>query len=148
MASKKDSTTVSLLNYQADYLRERHSYVSESLNTLIEMYKDLISIEKRDLDLKKNEVEYVFDSLNGIIPNALSVQMLHASIEDSAVYDNLHLKYNVDVKKLSEKIQAMNNLQRLAIVDAAQVFWYSKAPDNIEDVHSYKLRKSGLVREF
>jgi len=147
MANKKDSTTVSLLNTQALFLRERHNYISESLNTVIELYKDLINIEKRKLDLTENEVEYIFDCLNGIIPNALAVQMLHASIEDAAVYDSLHLKYNVDVKQLSSKIQNMNNLQRLAIIDAAQVFWYCKA-DNVENTYEYKLRKSGLVREF
>lgn len=148
MAQKKDATTVSLLNTQAEYLRDRHNYISISLNILIEIYKDLINSEKRKLDLKKNEVEYIFNSLDGIILNALSVQMLHARIEDSAVYDNLHLKYDVDVKRLSEKIKNMNNLQRLAIIDAAQVFWYSKAPDNVEDTYEYKLKKSGLIREF
>ena len=65
----------------------------------------------------------IVDSLNGSIMDANTAQVLWAGIADSIRLDGLDKKWDVDGPALVEKLQGLNVLQAMALVDAAERFW-------------------------
>lgn len=135
-------TSIKISNEIADYVKLRFDFASSGIEEILNRYKDLIAIEKRNLNLTKNEAMLIVDSLNSTMKNLMVVQGLEANIEDSFFYEHLDAKWDVDGDLLLEKIKNYNNLQKLAILDGVEYYWQNSQMDSDE-----LLRKSGLWRE-
>lgn len=135
-------TTIKISNETAEYVKLRFDFASSGVEEILNRYKDLIAMEKRDLGLTKNEAMLIVDSLNSTMKNLMVVQGLAFNIEDGIHYEGLDEKWEVDGKALLEKIKNYNNLQKLAILDGVEYYWQNSHLDSDE-----LLRKSGLWRE-
>jgi len=137
---KKKLTSTSIYPETATYLSERFTSVAEGVADTISILEKLIALEKRELVLSESEAMYIFEAMSGVLIDTIAITELHAAIEDAAHFDKLDEKYKIDAEVLSNKIKAMNNLQRLAIIDGVRIFWNTANRD--ED----GLRLSGLAR--
>lgn len=135
-------TSVKISNNTVDYVKSRFDFASSGVEEILNRYKELIAIEKRNLGLTKNEAMLIVDSLNATIKDMMVIHGLEYNIEDGIHYEGLDEKWEVDGKALVEKLKSMNNLQRLAILDCVEYYWQNSQMDSDE-----LLRKSGLWRE-
>lgn len=135
-------TSVKISNNTVDYVKSRFDFASSGVEEILNRYKELIAIEKRNLGLTKNEAMLIVDSLNATIKDMMVIHGLEYNIEDGIHYEGLDEKWEVDGKALVEKLKSMNNLQRLAILDGVEYYWQNSQMDSDE-----LLRKSGLWRE-
>lgn len=94
------------------------------------MYFAMFTQKYSDHEIKKklteNEWKYLADSLNGTGVDGtfrFASNVLAASIEDSDSIDGLGEKWNVDVKKLSDKIANMSCSQIEAVYRRVESFW-------------------------
>lgn len=97
----------------------RSSIINRDLERLYTLYRRAI----REVSLTMAEACLIVDSLNGSIMDANTAQVLWAGIADSIRLDGLDKKWDVDGPALVEKLQGLNVLQAMALVDAAERFW-------------------------
>jgi hypothetical protein len=97
----------------------RSTVVSRDLERLYTLYSRAL----KQIDLTVEEGCLIVDSLNSTLHDADSARMLWGGIEDSIELDGLAEKWAVDGPALVEKLKGLNEIQALAIVDAAERFW-------------------------
>ena len=108
----------------------RSTIISRDLNRLYTLYRRAL----RQVNLTVDEACLIVDALNGSITTADDAGLLWARILDAIRYDKLDEKWKIDGKELVEKLQQLNELQAMAIVDAAERFWQLDSNDVREDV--------------
>lgn len=97
----------------------RSAVINRDLERLYTIYKRAL----KEVPLSASEACLIVDTLNGSLMDAYSARMLWASIEDAINLDGMDKKWEVDGKALVEKLRALNDLQAMALVDAAERFW-------------------------
>lgn len=97
----------------------RSGIISRDLERLYTLYKRAL----REVPLSLGETCLIVDALNGALIDADTARLLWAHVEDGIRIDGLDRKWNVDGAALVEKLRGLNDLQAMAIVDAAERFW-------------------------
>lgn len=119
-----------LVDQIAERGQSRSTIIARDLERLYTLYRRAL----RQVDLTVDEACLIVDALNGSLTTADDAGLLWAKIEDAIHYDRLDEKWNVDGKSLVEKLQRLNEIQVLAIVDAAERFWQLDSNNVREDV--------------
>ncbi len=85
----------------------------------------LYTLYQRNLprNLTEGDACLIVDVLNGTIMDANNARMLWAEVEDGCSLEGLAEKWEVDGPALVEKLKQLNDVQALAVVDAAEGFW-------------------------
>ena len=96
---------------------------SQTINRDLERLYDLYRRAIQETPLPLAEASLLVDCLNGSLVDARSAGMLWANVEDGIKYDGLEGKWEVDGKALVEKLRRLNQVQCLALIDAAERFW-------------------------
>lgn len=107
----------------------RSAVINRDLDRLYTLYKRAL----REVPLTVAEAWLIVDTLNGTIMDANSARMLWASVEDAVKLDGLDKKWDVDGQALIEKLRKLNDIQALALVDAAERFWQECPQENLQD---------------
>jgi len=97
----------------------RSTIISRDLTRLYTLYRRALA----QIELSVDEACLIVDALNGSLMDANSARLLWASIEDACKLDALDAKWNVDGAQLMQKLQQLNELQAMALVDAAERLW-------------------------
>jgi len=132
--STVEKTSVSLrpaILEQLDARGARSTVINRDLERLYTLYRRALA----KIDLTVEEACLIVDALspNGSTIDANSARLLWASIEDACRLDGLDKKWNVDGQQLVQKLQQLNELQCMAIADAAERFWFGPDRDD-EDI--------------
>ena len=97
----------------------RSTVITRDLERLYTLYRRAL----RRVDLSLDEACLITDALNSSFMTADTAHLLWASIEDAMKYEGLQEKWEVDGKALVEKLRSLNEIQSMAIIDAAEKFW-------------------------
>jgi len=96
------------------------------INRSLERYFDLLARTRRELRQMFNDKEMglILDALNGTaFFDTFGIYLVQHEIADAISMDGLDKKWEVDGKALRDKMNALTDAQKLAIVDAVQVWW-------------------------
>lgn len=100
--------------------RGEQSYViRRDLERLYALYRRSLA----RISLTKNEALLIADALNGALFDNTTVFYFWASIEDAIKLEGLDKKWQVDGKKLVDKLRSLSDAETLALVDAVERFW-------------------------
>lgn len=134
MVSSKDYKTVMdylpvrILEAIAERSDNRSGTIARDLERLYTLYR----YELREVPLTKNEAMLIVDALNGVTMDAVSAGMLWAEVEDAIRENGLDKKWEVDGRKLLEKLLKLNRAQALALIDAAERYWRRNGEEPVE----------------
>jgi hypothetical protein len=130
----------SLLNELSARGDNRSGTISRDLERLYTLYNRALAT----VSLELNEAYLIVDALNGVLMDANNAKLLCAEIEDAIKLDHLDQKWQVDSKALVEKLRNLNEIQAMAIIDAAERFWQAqKDGKNAEELLKKIFRISG-----
>ena len=123
------TTSVRLSTEQIEYLKSLcDGNVNQAIVELIE--KKQLADKYADRDIKniftENEWKYLADSLNGTMVMGdfrYCSSALIAGVEDSATYDNLDAKWEVNINDFKSKIQKLSSSSIEAIIRRVENFW-------------------------
>lgn len=96
------------------------------INRSLERYFDLLARTRRDLRrlFSDKEMGLILDALNGTaFFDTFGIYLIQHEIADAISMDALDHKWEIDGKALVEKMNALTDAQRLALVDAVQCWW-------------------------
>lgn len=108
-----------LINQIEERGEARSTIISRDLERLYTLYRRSL----RRVNLTIDEACLVVDALNSSLMTADTAHLLWASIEDAIQHEDLAKKWGVDGKVLVEKLQSLNEIQSMAVIDAAERFW-------------------------
>lgn len=115
--------SVSIYQPLIDQIEERgearSTIISRDLERLYTLYRRAL----RRVNLTIDEACLVVDALNSSLYIADSAHLLWAGVEDTIQHENLAEKWGVDGKALVEKLRSLNEIQSMAVIDAAERFW-------------------------
>ncbi|MFW5662338.1 MAG: hypothetical protein ACOCZW_01325 [Bacteroidota bacterium] len=143
--AKSKATSLVLTPTVLEFIEDRYDGYSAGINDTVDTMRQLIAHEKRYLNLSREEALLICDAMNGTILDRVAITELAADIEDVIIYEQLDKKWNIGAADLITKLNAMNNLQKLAIIDGVRVFWRTKPPKE-DDKFELQLRKAGFLR--
>ncbi len=108
--------------------------VNQLVNDIIERIQRIEKYADRDIMnvFTPQEWEYMADSLNGTLVEGdfrYYAQALIAGLEDSAKYDGLDKKWDVDVNTLSDKVSKLSSSAIEAIHRRIEAFWEDSTQD-------------------
>lgn len=106
----------------------RSGVINRDLERLYTLYSRAI----REVSLSADEACLIVDTLNGTLMDANTARLLWANVEDACTLDHLDKKWEVDGPALVEKLQGLNDIQAMALVDAAERFWNSPDIGNVD----------------
>jgi len=121
--------SVSLMENTMKEIEKRYHMEGERstvINRSLDRYFDLLARTRRELRklLDDKEMGLILDALNGTaFFDTFGIYLVQHEIADAISMDGLDKKWEVDGKALVEKMNAMNDAQRLALVDAVQCWW-------------------------
>ena len=102
--------------------KARSTVITRDLDRLYTLYRRAL----RRVGLSLDEACLITDALNGSLMTADTAHLLWASIEEAVKYEGLQEKWGVDGRALEEKLRSLNELQFMAVIDAAERFWNNK----------------------
>lgn len=114
--------TMKEINKRIDREGER----SPLINKQLDRYFSLLERGRRELRalLSDNEMALILDALNGTgFFDVFSVYFVGMEIADAISLDRLDEKWGVDGGTLKNKMTALTDAQRMALVDAVQMWW-------------------------
>ncbi len=97
----------------------RSGIISRDLERLYTLYRRALA----QVPLTVEEACLIVDALNGAKLEADTARLLWAEIEDACHLDHLDEKWQVDGRALVQKLRELNEIQAMALVDAAERFW-------------------------
>ena len=121
--------SISLMDNTMKEISKRYHVEGErsmAINRSLDRYFDLLTRTRRELRqlLNDKEMGLILDALNGTaFFDTFGIYLVHHEIADAISMDRLDEKWEIDGKALVDKMTAMNDAQRLALVDAVQVWW-------------------------
>lgn len=125
----------------------RSGTISRDLERLYTLYSRALAT----VQLEFNQAYLIVDALNGVLMDANNAKLLWAEIEDAINLDHLDQKWQVDGKALVEKLRGLNEIQAIAVIDAAERFWQAqKSGQEAEELIKkiFKIRRAdGNVRQ-
>lgn len=99
---------------------------STIIDRLLERHFDLMERGRRDLRrlLNDKEMGLILDSLNGIgFFDSVAIYHVDMEVIDAIEMDHLDQKWEVDGKALIDKLNALTDAQKIALVDAVATWW-------------------------
>ena len=108
----------------------RSGIISRDLERLYALYVRAL----KESQLTLPEACLIVDLLNATIMDASTARMLWAEVEDGIKLDGLAEKWSVDGPALVAKIKALNDIQSLALVDAAERFWVRHDEGELKEI--------------
>lgn len=139
MAKETKTITLRLPVEQMEYLEQFEGSTNQTVVDLIDKVRTIEKYADRDIQGVFSEAEwkYLADSLNGTMVDGdfrYFKCALIAYVEDSATYDNLDK--GVDVKALSDKINALSSSAVEAIYRRVENYW-KNCPLTLEEWAKY-----------
>lgn len=124
--------SVSLPPGLADAMRRRNSALSSAVTSALVRYLHILATARNNLpELTADEKALILDACNGtLFADAISVRLLPAQIADAIDIDHLDRKWHVDGDALNAKLMATTYVERLALVDAVQIWWNRTATED------------------
>ena len=114
----------------AAWIENQKGNNSSNIAIVNALYSAMLTQRYSDYEIKgkltEDEWKYLADSLNGTRVDGtfrFASSALVASIEDSDRIDGLGAKWEVDVKKLCDKIENMSGSQIEAVYRRVEFFW-------------------------
>lgn len=89
----------------------------------LDRYYGLLERALKRAKLSVKEACLIADVLNGTVIDARTAGMFWAEVEDGIELEGYDEKWGVDGQALVEKLKNLNELQAMAIIDAAERFW-------------------------
>lgn len=120
------STIVSALDSRG----ARSTIISRDLERLYTMYERAL----RRISLSVEEACLIVDALNGTINDLSTAARFWIGVQDAIELEGFDQKWQVDGDALIKKLQELDEITALAIVDAAERFWESQSEDIREAV--------------
>lgn len=93
--------------------------IARDLDRLYSMYRRALA----RTPLTTQEACLLCDALNGSLMDAPSAHLLYAEIDDACRLDHLDAKWHVDRQGFVARLREMDDIQCMALVDAAERFW-------------------------
>lgn len=96
------------------------------INRSLERYFDLLARTRRELRqlFSDKEMDLILDALNGTaFFDTFGIYLVQHEIADAISMDGLDRKWEVDGKAMLDKMNALTDAQKLALVDAVQCWW-------------------------
>ena len=120
--------TVRMTADQADYVTNNYKNLNQGVNEIIDTMRIVRNASTYELRGKLTEAEWKFlaDSLNGSMTDGqfrVNAKALAAHCEDSDMYDGTASKWGVDLKALTDKIEALTAAQVEALYWRVEAFW-------------------------
>lgn len=128
MAKETKTVNLRIPAEQIEYLEKFDSSINQTIVEIIDRIRMIERYADRDIKGVFTEAEwkYMADSLNGTLVEGdfrYYAAALNAGLEDSATYDGLDKKWNVDVKVLTDKISNLSSSAIEAIHRRVEEFW-------------------------
>lgn len=127
MAKTRITITIDPATHAAVSMRQ--DSLSEAINVSLDRYLTLIASAQRALDkaLSSEEKGLTLDALNGVHLGGTHAAMFAVVSIRDAVADGYDQKWGVNADALTAKLDALTQLDQVAIVDAAEMWWASVA---------------------
>ena len=128
MATETKTVSIRIPAEMVEYLEKKDMGMNGAIVDCIEKVMFFEKYAMRDIQgvFSCEEWKYIADSLNGVIIDGdfrYISSALVANIEDADKYEMLGSKWNVDVKKLCDKISRLSCSSIDAIYRRAEAFW-------------------------
>jgi hypothetical protein len=112
----------------ADYVTNNYKNLNQGVNEIIDTLRQLRTASTYELRGKFSPDEWKFltDSLNGTMtdgPFRTNAKALAAHCEDSDLFDGTAAKWGIDIKTLTDKIEALTAAQVEALYWRVEGFW-------------------------
>ncbi len=120
-------------------LSARGDNLSGTINRDLERYYALLDRALHSVPLTEQEAWFLLDLLNGTFCDVSTAEMLWAEAQDGIEFESMDQKWAVDGAELVKKLQGLNALQALALVDAVERFW---------ERHNFESVDNSIVRKY
>lgn len=142
MAKETKNVTLRLPVHVVEYLEKSDYSINQAVIDAVEKLEMVEKYADRDIQNKFTEAEwkYLADSLNGTMVEGdfrFYSAALTANIEDSARYDGLDTKWDVDPEQLTTKIKALSSSAIDAIHRRVERFWNTDRPVDLDEWAKY-----------
>lgn len=122
------NATIRLPQEIADWLTKDGKSINQAVIDTVNTLQSIRLISTTELRgiFSANEWTFLADSFNGTIINdsiRYNVQMLIAHCEDSAIYDSLDKKYDVDMEVFKKKLNFLHCANVDALYARIEDFW-------------------------
>jgi len=129
------NATVRLPKNIADYLSQNYSSINQGIIETINAFLQIRSTSMNELKgvFAKDEWKFFADSLNGTLVDGVfrtNVGALVAQCEDSARYDGLDQKWNLNLEALIKKVKSLKGANIEALYTRVEAFW--NHPEDLE----------------
>lgn len=118
-----DSSMIERIN---DFV-SREKSMSGKFNEILHAYFTMLDRAKKEVlhTFSESELNYIYDMLNGTLltPELSFKVFLISEIEDADKFDRLSEKWNVDIEKFLNKLNALSEFECYAVCKIAEEFW-------------------------
>ena len=126
------NATIRLPQEIADWLIQDGKSINQAIVDTVNTLQSIRLISTTELRGIFSNKEWMFlaDSFNGTIINEsirYNVHMLIAHCEDSAIYDSLDKKYDVDMEVFKKKLNSLHSANVDALYSRIEDFWNKDA---------------------
>ena len=120
-----DKRSVSLPPVYTQAIERRDSQFSTALTKSLGRYLYALADARRRLadQCSDQECGLRLDACNGTLFYPFSINLVGATIQDAISMDRLDQKWEVDGPALADKLDKLSYFERLAVVDAVEVWW-------------------------
>ena len=134
MAKETKTVNLRLPVEQMEYLEKYETSINQTIVDIIDRIRMVEKYADRDIQgvFTEDEWKYMVDSLNGTMVEGdfrYYAQAINANIVDSATYDGLDKKWNVDIKQLTDKLSKLSSSAIEAIHRRIEAFWDNSQQD-------------------
>ncbi len=146
-----DKRSVSLPPVYVQAIERRDSQFSTALTKSLGRYLYALADARRRLAemFDAQECGLILDACNGTLFYPFSVNLIGATVQDAISMDRLDQKWEVNGVSLIAKLNELDYLERLAVVDAVEVWWnrtHGEQPE-FDELFSHH-PDNASVREF
>jgi hypothetical protein len=113
----------------------------------LKRYYSLLNYHLLELTLCPSEVHLVCDALKDyrVEDDSEQARVIWKQVAAAIQRDQLDQKWKIDGSALIHKLQALNHLQFMALVDAVERFWI-REKSNLHESKETKLSRIGLIK--
>jgi hypothetical protein len=113
----------------------------------LKRYHVLLNYHLLELTLSPNEVHLVCEALKDyrVEDDSEQARVIWKQVAAAMQRDQLDQKWKIDGNAFIRKLQALNHLQFIALVDAVERFWI-REKSNLHESKETKLSRIGLIK--
>lgn len=128
MQNKSSRSPVQFMDREIEeQLAKRDEHLNRAAKSLLEEY--LYLLDKTELQSTKlsaitdAERGLIFDSLNGVMIEPLTMHLLWANVDDSIKLNALDTKHGVNGDELIQKLRGLSMLETFCLWDIVRRYW-------------------------